>query len=43
MHNNGQPTVNGEVETSAIRTQGNYTDFVAAITRELSSVLLDKL
>ena len=36
MHNNELPTVNGEVETSAIRTQGNYRDFVAASTRELS-------
>ena len=30
------PTVNGEVETSAIRTQGSYRDVVAASTRELS-------
>ena len=43
MHNDGRPTVNGKVETSAIRTQGNYRDFVAASTRELSSVLLNEL
>ena len=36
MHNNGLPIVDGEVETSAIRTLGNYRDFVAASTRELS-------
>ena len=33
MHNNGLPIVNGEVETSAIRTQGNYRDFVATMLR----------